>query len=111
MKRILVEKAYKSAFIGEDISKNENIVLASKSYYSFYFARDIKGADIKKHEDIILNIDDNRWSFLFAKSVKGANIEKHFKKIFHSKDQLYINLFIEQVNYKGTKVEEWILYI
>ena len=95
-----------------DIKAHEQVILELKnSYYSFYFAKDIPGANIKAHEQVILELKDPEYSCWFAEDIPGANIEKHFKVIFNSGDKKWLNYFIKYVNYKGTKVEEWLLYI
>ena len=133
------EKAYWEAFNGINIKKNEQIVLECKTNLSYYFSRNVSGADIKAHEQIILNlkdpeycclftkdvsgadikaheqvileIKDPQYSYWFAKHIPGANIEEHFKVVLNSGSKFWLDMFTNYVNYKGTKVEEWLLYI
>ena len=104
-------KAYIEAFKGINLKENEQIVLECKTDWCYYFARDIKGADIKAHEKVILELEYTKYSYYFARDVLGANIEEHFKVIYNSGNKYWLNFFIEEVNYKNTKVEEWLLYI
>ena len=104
-------KAYREALEGINVKENEKIVLECKNIWSYDFARDISGADIKAHEQVILEFKEPQLSFLFAKDIPGANIEEFFKIILNSGDKLWLYEFIKKVNYKGTKVEEWLLYI
>ena len=104
-------KAYIEACKGINIKQNEKIVLECKNSWCFYFARDIPGADIKAHEQAILEIKNPHYSFWFARDIVRANIEEHFKVILNSGDKEWLNLFIEKINYKNTKVEEWLFYI
>ena len=104
-------KAYIEAREGINVKENEQIVLECKTFWSYGFALKIPGADIKAHEKVILELKDPEYSIVFAKNIPGANIEEHFKVIYNSGDKDWLNLFIEEVNYKNTKVEEWLLYI
>ena len=104
--------AYYEAREGINVKENEKIVLECKSgYWSYKFARDIKKADIKAHEQVILELKYSEYSPYFARDIPGANIEEHFKVILNSGDKYYLNQFIKYVNYKNTKVEEWLFYI
>jgi len=103
--------AYYEARYGINVKENENIVLECKTTWSYAFAKDIKVADIKAHEKIILELKDLLYCFHFARDILGANIEKYFKIIFNSGDKEWLNYFIKYVNYKNTKVEEWLMYI
>ena len=103
--------AYFEALDGINVKENEKIVLESKTYWSFAFALNISGADIKAHELVVLEINKPNDSFYFARDIAGANIEEHFKIIYNSGYKDYLNRFIKEVNYKNTKVEEWLLYI
>ena len=104
-------KAYNEARDGISVKENERIALECKTSWCYNFARYIPGADIKAHENAILELKDPRYSCWFAEDIPEANIEKHFKLILNSGDKYYLNRFIEKVKYKGTKIEEWLLYI
>ena len=104
--------AYFEALNGINVKENEQIILQSKNLnWSYYFAKDIKGADIKAHEKVLLELNKPNDSFWFARDIVGANIEEHFKVVYNSGDKHYLNRFIKEVNYKNTKVEEWLMYI
>jgi len=103
--------AYFEACNGINVKENEKIVLECKTDYCFYFAKHIPGADIKAHEKIILDLKDPECSYWFARDIPVANIEEHFKVVFNSGDKEWFDEFIKKVNYKNTKVEEWLLYI
>ena len=105
------EKAYWEAFAGINVKENEKIVLECKTDWCYHFAKEIKGADIKAHEKVILEIKEVQYSYCFAKCIPGANIEEHFKLILNSGDKYWLDRFIKYVNYKNTRVEEWLLYI
>ena len=97
---------------GADIKDHEQVIIEIKDLeLSYFFARNVSGADIKAHEQVILSGKDAKMSFFFARDIPGANIEEHFKVVFNSGDKNWFNYFIDYVNYKGTKVEEWLMYI
>ena len=97
---------------GADIKAHEKVILNMKNCdYCYAFARDIPGADIKAHEQAILELKIPGYSFWFAKNIPRANIEEHFKVIINSGNKAWFDYFIKEVNYKNTKVEEWLLYI
>ena len=104
-------EACREALKGINVKENEQIVLECKTTWCYDFATDIKGADVKAHEQVILELKHPQYCCYFAEDVPGANVEEHFKVIFNSGDKYYLNRFIEEVNYKDTKVEEWLLYI
>ena len=103
--------AYYEAYKGINVKENEKIVLECKTIWCYNFARYIPAANIKAHEKVILEIKDSQYSYLFAKDIPEANIEEHFKVVFNSGYKVYLDFFIKEVNYKGTKVEGWLLYI
>jgi len=105
------QNAYYEALKGINIKENEKIVLKCKTRWSYYFALYVPGADIKAHEQIILELKNPQYSYWFAKDTLEANIEEHFKIVYNSGDKDCLEYFIKFVNYKGTKVEEWLLYI
>ena len=104
-------EAYLQAIYGINVKENEKIVLETKTTWSYLFALYVPGADIKAHEQVILELKNPEFSCWFAADIPGANIEEHFKVIFNSEDEDSLNEFIKEVNYKNTKVEEWLLYI
>ena len=103
--------AYFEARKGINIKENEKIVLETKTSWCYNFAKDIKGADIKAHEQVILEFKNPEPSCYFATDIPGANIEEHFKVVLNSGSKYSFYWFIKDVNYKGTKVEEWLMYI
>ena len=110
-KESIASKAYWQAIDGINIKENEQIVLEYKTFWSYYFSRDIEKADIKAHEQIILELKDPEYCYSFARNISKTNVEEHFKVIVNSGSKYWLDRFIERVNYKNTKVEEWLLYI
>ena len=106
------KKAYAQSCEGINVKENEKIFLELKnSQYSYYFAINVPGADIKAHEQVILELKDLQYSYWFARTLPVANIEEHFKVIINSGDKYWLDQFIKYVDYKNTKVEEWLMYI
>ena len=70
----------------------------------FYFARDIKGANIEKIEDAIIAYGDFEFIYYFAEEVEGANIEKLEDAIIATGNAEYIYLFASDV--KGANKEK-----
>ena len=103
--------AYNKALNGINVKENEKIVLECKTFWSYDFALKIPETDIKNHEQIILELKNPLFCFYFAKDIPGANIEEHFKAVLNSENKYWLDLFIKLINYKGTKIEEWLLYI
>lgn len=56
----------------------------SKALYSYYFAKEVKGANIKAHEQNILKLNDPYASYLFAKDIASADLKAHGKVIKNS---------------------------
>ena len=104
-------KAYNEAHEGINAKENEQIVLKCKTSWCYYFARNVPGADIKAHEKVILELRNPQVCFCFARDIQEANIEEHFKVVLNSGSKYSFYWFIKDVNYKGTKVEEWLMYI
>ena len=51
---------------------------------SFYFAKEIKGANIKEHEQVVLDSKSPEWNYYFSREIEGADIEEHRKVIVAS---------------------------
>ena len=108
---IKAQKAYYEACEGINVKKNEQILLKCKTIWSYFFARDILNADIKAHEQVILELKKPEYSCWFARNIAKADIEEHFKVVFNSGNKEWFKYFIKYVNYKGTKIEKWLLFI
>ncbi len=62
-------------------SNNENL--------SYYFAKEVEGANINAHEQIVLNGEDYATCFYFARDIEGADKEalfKRMKELFYTVD-------------------------
>lgn len=82
------QEATEEAKQGINVKENEQIILAfNNAEYSYLFARDVKGADVKAHEKVILdstNTFDLFHAYIFARDIKGANIKALEEKILSS---------------------------
>ena len=82
--------------------------------YIYYFAKNIKGANIVKLEDAIINTNDARFIYYFARDIKGANIVKLEDAIINTNDSMYIYYFAKNVkgaNINITKLTDAIMMI
>ena len=72
--------------------------------YIYQFARDVKGANIEKLENAIIETNDVGYIYLFAKDVKGANIEKLENAIIATNRVKFMQEFAKNV--KGANIEK-----
>ena len=76
----------------------QDAVIAHGSAYDiYYFAKNIKGANIKKLQDATCKTHDIRHIFNFAKYIKGADLEVLGEVIRKSKNRAYIALAIAEL--------------
>jgi len=109
-RKFLKKALRKKKFV--NIKEIEDIVLSFKNpIYSFLFALQVPEANIQLHEQVVLNSKNDGLCCEFAEHVPGANIEEHFKLILNSGNKYSFDEFIRKVNYKGTKVEQWLYYV
>jgi hypothetical protein len=60
------------------ISRFESKILNLKNpELSYWFVRNIKGADIKAHEQVVINSEDSYFNYLFAKDIKKSDARSH----------------------------------
>ena len=75
---------------GADIKAHEQVILESKALnYSYLFAKDIKDADIKAHSELILDSKNLEYNYLFAKDINKSDVRLHTQIILDSKDIKY----------------------
>ena len=72
--------------------------------YIYQFARDIKGANIEKLENAIIETNDAMYIYQFARDVKGANIEKLENAIIATNLVKFMQEFAKNV--KGANIEK-----
>lgn len=67
-------------------------VIGSKDLdYNYYFARDIDGALVECHEDVIVNGNDDLIKYYFARDVKGSNKRRLGESVLNGSPE--INFF------------------
>ena len=72
---------------GANVKAHGQIILDSKDpELNYYYARDVVGADIKAQEQIVLESNNPKVSYYFARDVKGADIKAHGQVVLNSKD-------------------------
>ena len=90
---------------GADIKAHGKVVIESKDLgLNYLFAKNIKGADIKAHEKVILESKDPEWNYYFAKDIENADVKAHGKIVMESKDPEWNYNFSK--NIKGADVED-----
>ena len=88
---------------GANIVKLEDAIInTNDAEYLYYFTIDVKGANIVKLEDAIINTNDARFIYYFARDIKGANIVKLEDAIINTNDSMYIYYFAKNV--KGANI-------
>ena len=79
----------------ELINLFEKSILDSGIPYSNYsYAKQVKGADIKAHEKVVLNGMDVKADYMFALEVQEADIKAHISKI---KSSIFCELYKEEI--------------
>lgn len=69
---------------------------------SYYFAKDIKGADILAHEKVVIDSKDLACNYYFAKNVNGIEVLAHENVIKNAKINFAYN-FIDEALDEMTK--------
>ena len=65
--------------------------------YNYLFAKDIMGADVLRHGDIVIKSKNVEYNYLFAIDVKEANVVKHRKFLLSSKDKLERYKYLSEI--------------
>ena len=82
---------------GADVKAHGNVIIGSKDLeYNYYFAV-LPGADVKAHEQIIIDSKNLKFNLDFAKNVEGADVKAHGKVIIDSKNLEYNYIFARDV--------------
>jgi hypothetical protein len=88
-------------------------ILASKdawaSYWYCHFNKET--ANIKKHEEIIINSKNILCCYDFAKDIPGANKQLLSEIVLQSGDLHYIGLFYDNIDFDKTKYEALMVFI
>lgn len=75
---------------GADIKAHGQVVINSKdACLNYCFARDIEGADIKAHSEIIISSKNPEYNYYFASEVKGIDIKAHRQAVIESKNSYF----------------------
>ena len=105
---MLIEKA-------QDLDKNsaefkqicQNVIDTNNAELNYLFARNVEGADVKKHGEVVLRSKDPSLNYLFATEVVGADIEAHKDVIAQSGDKF----FLQKLIYETTPIDELELWL
>lgn len=80
---------------GVDVKVHEKVIIDSKNLeYNYLFAKDVVEADIEAHGQVIINSQDVKYNYEFACNVLHADIKKHGKIIRKSKNSFYQKKFM-----------------
>lgn len=106
-----IKKLRQFGYSDEDIIKEfESKILKLNSLaLSFFFAKNVKGADIQAHEKVIIASKDLERNYMFAKDVKGADVRAHGKVILESQDLNYNYQFAKDVLGADIKAHERVI--
>lgn len=98
--------SYEFALIeGANIKAHENIVVESNDLgYIYLFARNIKGSNKERLSKIIIESKDLGYNYLYALYVKNADIKAHGNVILESQNVKYNYLFIKDID--GSDIEK-----
>ena len=82
---------------GADVKLLQQLVIDSKYALEIYLFAMVEGADVEKLEDAVIDCGDAQIIELFAKNVEGANIKKLQDAILKTNSRKYINKFAKEV--------------
>ncbi len=89
---------------GADIKAHAQVILNSNDVnYNYRFAKDVEGADVKAHGKIIIKRGTLWDNYSFARDVEGADIKAHAQVILDSQDIEHNYLFAKNV--KGADIK------
>lgn len=54
----------------------------------FWFAKNVKGADVKAHGKAIINSCNPEWNYKFARDIIGADVKAHEQVVFKYGNQI-----------------------
>jgi hypothetical protein len=89
----------------EQIIKLQDQIIKSKDEeFIFYFAKNVKGADISKLQKAIIKTGKAEWIYMFAKDIKGADIPRLQDVVIKSGNTEWIYRFAQDVKGAGKKL-------
>ena len=74
----------------------QNVINTNDAELNYIFARNVEGADVKKHGEVVLRSNDPYLNYLFATEVAGADIAKHKQVIAKFGDRNLLEKFIHE---------------
>ena len=99
---------------GANIEKLENALIETKDAEYIYYFSGVEGANIEKLENAIIQTGDVEFIYDFAMTVRGANVEKLKKAIIETKNYEYIHKFVidkMEIDMKLPKGEDLRMYL
>ena len=76
--------------------------MSKNALYNYYFAKEIDGADIKLHEQAIIECGDPAYAIEFAENISGADINALGSVILKSGTANYIERLSEETKFHYT---------
>ena len=81
-KDVLLNLMYATNVKGADVNAHAKVILESGETFAIYQVAQLPGIeDVRIYGDAILNSDAPKYNYYFARDVKGADIEKHQKVV------------------------------
>ena len=94
LKNVVLSYFFAKNVDGADVIAHGKVIIESKDpAWNYFFASEIKGADIKAHEKAVIESKDPEWNCKFVNAVEGADIKAHGKVVIESKDSDFNDWF------------------
>ena len=95
-----------------NVKLHEDIIVNSKNaLYAYYFALDIVGANIERLQEIVINSGNSCYIYNFAKYVENSNKEELFRTLLKIDDEFWINKFIENIPPLSEELKTLVIFI
>ena len=96
---------------GADVKAHGQAIINScNPEWNYKFARDIIGADVKAHEQAVIDKRDPEWNYKFAKNVKGADVKAHGQAIINSCNPEWNYKFARDIIGADVKAHEQVVF-
>jgi hypothetical protein len=95
-----------------NIKAHEQIIINSNNLkFCYLFAKDIPEANINALEQVIINSKNLRFCFWFARDISGSNKQLLFEAVLASGNLHYIMRFYNEIDFDKYKYESLMLFI
>ncbi len=76
----------------------------------FWFAKNVKGADVKAHGQAIINSCNPEWNYKFARDIIGADVKAHGQAIINSCNPEWNYKFARDIIGADVKAHEQVVF-